>query len=181
VGAFPQPAIPVFPAGWQPLPGDMTSWIQDSFAFLSAGKLMLRGEQHTAQALTSAAVTWLSLDHILENPYGGWSPAGTGAQPASSWLVPYTGWYEVTLTVPTANQALWCAGAVAVSGGTPQYGDMVPATGSDTGGCTASLIVPAYGAADYIQAGIFSSAAANTAVSTPGRYPSASITYVSGG
>lgn len=172
--------IPLFPAGYAPGPGDMGGWIQGSFSFLTTG-VLFRGQQQTAQALSSG-VNPLSVDTVLEDPTGGWSQVNVpGVQPAFSWLAPLTGWYEVTLTCSIAAQALWAAGAVLVSGGTPEYMELANTDASSMGGCTASLIVPCYGQVDYIQAGPFVSAASNTDVSAAGRYPALEIAFVSSG
>lgn len=173
--------IPFFPAGYGPSPGDMGSWIQGSFAALTVPALF-RGEQTVAQALTAGMVNPLSIDTVLEDPTGGWSQvAVAGVQPAFSWLAPLTGWYEVTITCSITAAALWCAGAVEVSGGAPIYGELAQTDGSSEGGCTASFIVPCYGQVDYVQAGPYTDTNVNTDVSAPGRYPGIEIAYVSTG
>ena len=178
---YPQAVIPVFPAGNAPLPAAFTAWVRQPLQFLTQVPLF-RGQQQavTPQSL-AAGFQALSMDTVLEDPYGGWSAAGTGAQAASSWLVPYTGYYEVTVTCSIAAAALWCAAGVQVSGGTAAYGDMVLVPGSTEGGCSASLTVPCIGGQDYIQGGAYVSTAATTDTSSAGRYPAIEIAYVSGG
>ena len=181
MATFPQAVIPVFPAGNAPLPAAFAAWVQQPFQFLTQ-RPVFRGQQQAAggQSL-SAGFQALSMDTVLEDPYSGWSAVLTGSQAASSWLVPYTGLYEVTVTCSVTAAALWLAAGVQVSGGTAAYGDMVLTPASTEGGCSASLLVSAVGGQDYIQGGVFASAAATTDTTSAGRYPAVEIAYVSGG
>lgn len=175
--------IPLFAAGYAPLPGDFGSWVQGNFSLITTG-IVFRGEQTIAQALSSsAALNALSIDTVLEDPAGGWSQVNVpGVQPAFSWLVPQTGFYEVTVRCSTASgTAVWIQAGAAVSGGSPQFGASVLAPSVVTGGCGASIVVPCYGGSDYIQAGAAVSANVNTSVASAGKFPSIEIAYLGNG
>ena len=88
-----QPQVPVFPAGYAPLPGDFDNWIQAPLAFLTS-KVMLRAELAGTQVLTANTSTLLPFNSILEDPFSGWDAS------QSQWFCPagYSGTYEVTLT-----------------------------------------------------------------------------------
>ena len=181
---WPQAVNPVFPAGYAPTPTDMTNWIQDNFSFLTSG-IVFRGQMTSSQTFTTAGTFYplqipSGSSTVLEDPYGGWSPSATGSQPANSWLAPYDGWYEVTVTIPLISANVSLAAAVAVSGGTPYTAAYVPgATGLDTG-ASGSVTVALAGGVDYIQAGAIVSATATTVVLLgAGLYPSIEITWVS--
>lgn len=174
--------IPVFPAGYAPSPADFGNWIQGNFGQITQG-IVFRGEQTVLQALSSsAALNALSIDTVLEDPAGGWSQVNVpGVQPAFSWLVPQTGFYEITVRCSVASAAIWIAAGAAVSGASPQFGASVLTPASLTGGCGASIVVPCYGGSDYIQAGAAVSANVNTAVVSAGKFPSIEIAYLGNG
>jgi hypothetical protein len=182
---FVQAAAPVFPAGYAPFQFDMNNWIAATLGWCSYLPVF-RGQQQAGQPLSSSSVlNALALGgtagDILEDPYGGWSHTATSAQPANSYLVPYTGWYEVTITILCVQQAMFLEAAVGVSGGTPEYVSNVATPAAVAGGCSGSLIVPATGGLDYIQAGAVVSAAATTDAASAGLQSSLEITYVSSG
>lgn len=183
---FPQAMVPPFPAGYGPLPADMTAWVRNNFGFITTNTVF-RAEQHAAagQALSSATFDALQLDTILEDPYSGWAGSGGGtAQPAWSWLAPYTGWYEVSVTVPITAGAIWLSAAITISigmGGVTQWLDSILTPSATGGACSGAIVVPCAGGIDYIQAGTAVSANATTDTSGAARYPSVEITYISGG
>jgi hypothetical protein len=182
---FVQAAPPVFPAGYPPFQFDMTNWIANTLGWCSALPVF-RGQLQAAQALSSSsALNALAIGgtagDVLEDPYGGWSHTSTSAQAANSYLVPYTGWYEVTVTVVCTQQAMFLAAAIGVSGGTPEYVDNVATPAAVAGGCSGSLIIPATGGLDYIQAGPVVSANATTDNNSAGQLPGLEICYVSSG
>lgn len=180
---WPQLAVPVFPAGYAPAAADFTGWVTGSFGFVSTG-VVLRAIQQAAQTLTGGSANVLSFGatagDILEDLYGGWSHVSTSGQPANSYLVPYTGWYEVMITPVNQNQAGWTTVGVQVSGGTTEYVASVPTPSSNAGGATGSLIIPATGGIDYIQAIAQPSAGESTSTSVQ-LLSSLEIAYVSSG
>ena len=184
MATLPQPAVPVFPAGYGPFQFDFQALIGNTLGFVAAMPVF-RGIQQAAQALTGGTFAPLALGgtagDILEDPYAGWSHTATSKQPANSWLAPATGWYEVTVTVLTAAAALWLSPGVQVSGGTIEYLGNVNTPGSEPGGCSGSLIIPCTGGIDYIQAGPLASAGVNTDVASAGQFSSLEIAYVSSG
>ena len=182
---FVQAAPPVIPAGYAPFQFDMTNYIANTLGWVSSLPLF-RGQQQAAQSLSSSSsLNFLAIGgtagDVIEDPYGSWSHAGTSAQPANSYLAPYTGWYEVTITVLTAAQAMFLSAGVQVSGGTVQYLGNAQTPAGIAGGCSGSVIVPCTGGADVIQAGAIVSVNATTDASSPGQLPTLSIAYVSSG
>lgn len=174
--------IPLFPAGYAPLPADFGNWVQGNFAQITTG-ILFRGEQTIAQALSSPSTfNVLSMDTVLEDPANGWSQVNVpGVQPASSWLVPKTGFYEVTVRCSVASAALWIQTGITVSGAAPVFGCSLQTPASLAGGCPASIVVPCYGGSDYIQAGAVVSANCNTSVASAGKFPSVEIAYLGNG
>jgi hypothetical protein len=180
------PVVPVFPAGYGPVPNDFNTWVQGPFTFLAA-KVMLRAELQAAQALTANASTLVQFGStggdILEDPYGGWSTTATGSQPAWSWLCPAgcTGWYEFTMTAFTANpgsstdavQAILYVDGAEYAVTSCIWGD----NGHATGGCGA-VTVPLIGGVDYVQGFIYSTAGVST-TATAGQLPTLEACWVS--
>lgn len=181
---WPQLVIPVFAAGYGPQPPAMEGWVQASLGFASTMPVF-RARLQSAQALTANTFAPLqcgaTAGDILEDPYAGWSTVATASQPAWSYLVPFTGWYQVDLTVLTAAFSGWLSALAQVSGGTPEIMGNQPVPGSVPGGCTASLIIPATGGIDYIQAGPQASAGVSTDAANGGVWPRLEIAYVSSG
>jgi hypothetical protein len=181
-----EPPVPVFPAGYGPLPADMDTWVQSPFQFLTT-KVMLRAELQAAQALTANTNTLAQFGgtagDILEDPYSGWSATATGSQPAWSWLCPAgcTGWYEFTMTAFTANpgsstdavQALIYVDGTEYAVTSCIWGD----NGHATGGCGA-VTVPLIGGVDYVQGFIYSTVGVNT-TATAGQFPTLEAVWVS--
>lgn len=177
------PPVPVFPAGYGPVTGDFTGWVQNPFSFLTGG-VVFRGHQQVSggQALTGGSYTIISYDTIDEDPYSGWSAAGTGSQPANSWLAPYTGSYEITVWTSIMPQAVWVGSGVLVSGGVVAgvlTGQAVFGSTAGVSGSCATFTAQLTGGADYIQGACTVAANATTGTTAPGRYPSMEITYVS--
>lgn len=183
MSTWPQLVIPVFAAGYAPQAPAMNGWVQASLGFCSAMPVF-RAQKQAAQALTAGTFAPLqagaTAGDILEDPYAGWSATATAAQPAWSYLVPFTGWYEVTLTILTAAFSGWLTALVQVSGGTAEIMGNAQVPASGPGGVPASLIIPATGGIDYIQAGPQASAAVNTDI-TAGQLCALEIAYVSSG
>jgi hypothetical protein len=174
------PVVPVFPAGYGPLPADFTTWVQQSFGFLTASTIFRAHQQVAGGQALALGYTTLALDTIDEDPLGGWSAVATPRQPANSWLVPFTGTYEITVTVSALAAAIWLGAAVLISGGTPVAGEAALMASGTYGGAAATWTQALTGGVDYIQGQAACSAAATTDTSSPGRYPAMEITYVSG-
>jgi len=172
-------AVPSFLAGYAPAPSDFDSWIQTPFAF-ATGKVVFRGQQtNTGQSLSSGTYTVIQLNSILEDPYGGYSSVATSAQPAWSWLAPYDGWYEVTVTVSILNVAAHLEPALLLSGTTQYEAGAASTPASPSAGIVCAPIrVPMIGGLDYVQPQAWISAAATTEVGA-GLNPVMEIAWIS--
>lgn len=173
---YPPPLVPVFPAGYGPTPTDMNNWIQSTLGFQTTG-IVFRAEQHTAQTTGTATFTVVNYDTIVEDPYGGWSASSTGNQPAHSWLAPYTGYYEVTITGCIATISTILESAVLQDGSVLWELDESP-VGTFFGGGCGHVVMSLDGGVDYIQGQIWTNTS-TTMQSTLGRYSSIEISYVS--
>ncbi len=170
LGLLAPPSIPVFPAGYAPVPGDFGNWVQSTLGFVTQ-KICFRAHQSVAQTLTSGVVT---LDVVDEDPYGGWTAGGS-----NKWTAPFTGWYEVTVTVMASAGSGWLSASMAVTGGTRFDGDSVLTTSGNTGGATASQYVPMIGGQDFVTPECHASGSFTTEVIVPGRCSDMQIVYLS--
>lgn len=175
------PITPVFPAGYGPFAADFTTWVTSPMTFL-ATKVMFRAQLQGGQSL-GAGNTLAAYDTILEDPYGGWSAAGSGSQPANSWLAPAgcSGWYEVTLTSWTANPANSTTDLETVlflDGSIYQECSGDWAVNGHAAGSCGSVPVPLLGGVDYVQGYIGTSTASSTPT-TNGQWPSIEIVWIS--
>jgi hypothetical protein len=183
---YPQAIIPAFLAGYPPVPSVMDGWAQQPLQFLTQ-RPVFRGIQQLSggQALSSGTFDALQVGgtagDILEDPYGGWSTVTTADQPAWSYLVPYTGLYEVTISVPIIGANIFLAAVIEVSGGTPFRLEDAQVISGIPGGCCGVLTVACTAGQDYIQAGTAVSGAATTDTTAAKVLPSLSIGYVSAG
>ena len=174
----PAPAPPQIPAGYGPLPADMTAWITTPFSFL-AGATLFRGQLQGSQALSGW--TLAELDTVLEDPYGGWSATATGSQAAWSWLCPAgcSGWYEITLTGIANNQTgtaqVWTA--LYVDGAAYQVASGDLGNTATSAGSSGTIAVPLL-AGDYVSMYIYTTSAVSTPA-TAGRYSSMEIAWIS--
>ena len=151
---LPAPGAPVFVAGAAPQVSDMTSLVTTPFTFCSVG-VAARLEQRTVQAIAATTLTVISFDTVLEDPYSGWN-AGS-----NSWLAPFSGYFEVTLTVGTAAVNGTVAASVVVTGNQYTMGEIAtPST--NEGNATCSFIVPMIAGFDFIQGEVFATSAVNT-------------------
>lgn len=176
------PPVPQIPAGWAPLAADFTTWVTTPYTFLTS-KVLFRGQLQGSDPLSAGVYTLAKLDTVLEDPYSGWSATATGSQPAFSWLAPSgcSGWFEVTLTGMTANQAsgsAQCGAALYVDGSIYQQAAFSWANNGNTSACSGSVQVPLLGGSDYVQMYIYSTIAVNTPA-TAGRYPDMEIAWIS--
>ena len=178
----PNPAVPSPPAGWKPVQADFTLWVTSTVSYL-AQPANFRAQLQAAQALTGGAFQVLHYDAILEDPYAGWSAAGSSDQAAHSWLCPpgHGGWYEVTLSGFAASQGAGTVNQVAcglvLNGALWQYASDDWAPAGALGGSSGSLQVPLL-PGDYVQAAVF----VTVSVSTPaaaGEYPAIELNWVS--
>lgn len=174
---WPAASIPVFLDGYKPVQADFTSWIQNTLGFLTDG-VVFRARQTTAQALAAGANT-VEYQAIDEDPYGGWSASGTAEQPAYSWLAPYTGLYQVTVTTGYAASANWAQTGVLITGSlavATQQGS--PGISGPTAGAGGMVTVPMTGGADYVQVNVNLATAEDTVI-TAGSEPSVEIALIS--
>jgi hypothetical protein len=100
---IPFPSVPDFIAGYGPQQSDMYSlWTSPATFFQD--RMVLRVSQSSAsQNLPdSGAVTTITFDTVLEDPYGGWSAT------SHSWTPPtgLFGWFQVTITVWVSSPGL---------------------------------------------------------------------------
>lgn len=172
-GGLPPDPIPVFPAGYAPQDPDFTTWIQDTFGYLTAGTVFRAHQQVSGGQTLSSGATVLSFDTVDEDPYSGWEAA------SDAWLAPWTGTYEITVCTSVAAQAVWLGSGLKISGGTVMTGQNLQTPSATVGGSVQTFTVQLTGGVDYIQAVALCSAAAATDTSSAGRYPSMEITYVS--
>jgi len=163
------PLIPVFPAGYGPLPADFDTWVQDSFGFLTA-QVVFRAEQHTTQTLNG--FTPITYDTILEDPYSGWN-AFTG-----EWLAPFSGWYEITLGHSIATATVITEAVPEISGTLYEMSE-VTCTSSNEGGTSASLLASMVGGIDYVRGVAWTSASVSIDVSSEGRVPWIEVSFIS--
>jgi hypothetical protein len=98
-GSKSAPLIPVFPAGYEPLPSDFGNWVQTPLAALTQ-KVVFRAVKTTTQSLPVGSRVLL-FDTILEDPYNGWDPSVSAWTPPAGW----SGIYLITLGVYTAAVA----------------------------------------------------------------------------
>lgn len=163
------PLIPVFPAGYGPLPADFDTWVQGSFGFLTA-QVVFRAEMRTTQTLNG--FTPILYDTILEDPYSGWNAS------SHVWTAPFSGWYEVTLGHSIATATVITEAVPEISGTTYEMSE-VSATSSTEGGTGASLLASMVGGIDYVQGVAWTSASVSIDVSSAGRYPWLECTFLS--
>ena len=163
------PLIPVFPAGYGPLPSDFDTWVQASFGFLTA-QVVFRAEMRTTQTLNG--FTPILYDTILEDPYSGWNAS------SHVWTAPFSGWYEVTLNHSIATATVITEAVPEISGTTYEMSE-VTCTSSTEGGTGASLLASMVGGIDYVQGVAWTSASVSIDVSSAGRYPWLECTFLS--
>jgi hypothetical protein len=173
--SYPPPSVPVFAAGSAPTPVVMEALIQAPLGFLTGG-ITFRAHQATSQSLTAAGYTLLHYDTVDEDPYGGWSSVATSAQPAWSWLAPYTGWYDLTFgfSFTPVTASTWAGVQVLVSG------NAATALGEGTsyGGASGSYVIGMAGGVDYVQFEAYVAASGlSTSVASAGVWSTAEITY----
>jgi hypothetical protein len=100
VTTYSPPSVPVFPAGYGPQALDFYNWWYQTAGFLQTGVVFRASQATTATSLPdSGAATTIEFDTVAEDPYSGWD-SGTYL-----WTPPagYSGWYQATLTVRTAD------------------------------------------------------------------------------
>jgi len=181
---YPAPPIPVFPAGYAPLPADMDSWIQYPLGFCTQ-RVVFRAQQTTHQNLVDGALYNgpVVFDDILEDPFYGY-PTGGGWNPAANqWMAPFTGWYAVTISV-SVQAASGMLGAVVNLANTQQYVlSQIQVSSATVGAATGSVILPMTGGVDYVYAEAYWASLPSgnnqyTDCSLPGRYPAMEIMLV---
>jgi hypothetical protein len=166
---YAPPTIPAFPAGYGPLPADMDGWIQSTLGFCT-NLVVFRAERHAAEACTAGFNT-IEFDTVLEDPFSGWSTS------TYSWLAPYTGWYEITVTAIVSTSSIDVGPSVLVDG-TYRYQTAMVGTPAFPGGASAHYTVALTGSNDYVQGSTYTSATASLSA-TAGLYSSMEIVYIS--
>ena len=82
------PAVPVFPAGYAPLPADFNSWVQAPFQALTS-RVVFRAAKTTAQTLAAGTNTAIAFNSIIEDPYSGWNSGTNTWTPPAAWSGTY--------------------------------------------------------------------------------------------
>jgi hypothetical protein len=170
---YAPPAIPVFPAGYGPLPSDMDNWIQSPLGFQTQG-IVFRAERHASQSLAAPGNTTILWDTVLEDPYSGYS-SGSG-----EWTAPYSGYYAVSVTIVVTPGLGANIGAGITTIETVYKTSAALTSSALAGGASAAQLVPAVGGVDYIAGFGYSSSGSTITTSTVnGLYSSMEISFVS--
>lgn len=173
-----EPAIPVFTAGYSPVPADFGSWIQAPFAFLTS-KVVFRAELSSALTLPAGDATLIPFNVIDEDPYGGWQSA------TSQWQCPSgcSGTYEVSVTVSMgdAPDAVTELGPEIYLNGSYIY-SLATKWGPTAQPCivSGSFPIQLYGGQDLISAyANLQSTAGNSAITTAGQRCTIEVSWCS--
>lgn len=169
------PSVPVFPAGYGPLPADMNNWIQAPFTFLTS-KVVFRAENHATTTLTGGTFVKIPFNTILEDPYSGWNAT------SHVWDCPdgCSGLYEVSMTAITSNPGnstsvvlpiIYLNGAEYL-----EMGEDWLANGATSGSCGGAP-VPLVGGVDNIGGYIYTTTTVTTE-NTAGQYTTMEITWL---
>lgn len=178
---LPPPAGgPVIPAGLSPhgdkLTADLNALITSPIAFCAAGIFARVRQASATQTLTASATSVLSYDTVDEDPYSGWSAAGTATQAAHSWQPPAggSGWYHVHLSVSLGTvPADSVLRPVVLVTGVPQFAVETAKAPSAPMIASGSAWVYLLGGSDYVQgAAFFASASGNEPTSIAAGYQS---------
>lgn len=165
------PAVPVFPAGYGPVPADFNGWVQSSLTFLT-NRITFRADQGAVQNIASGGAVILRYDTVIEDPYGGWDAANF------RWLAPFTGWYEITVFGSIQQQQVDLWAYIYVTGGAQQFIPVQHTSASGfPGGVSAGALVWLTGTEDYVQGALEVSSACSTNTSTSGWRPRLEIVY----
>jgi len=168
---------PDFVAGMSTVPSDWDGWLLANFAAISQPALF-RAVLTTGQSL-SIGFNQLHFNSILEDPYGGWSAVATGSQAAFSWLAPWTGFYEVTVSPVIAAVAAGLEASMLLSSSTRYELGASGTSSTVPGGICGSMIVPLNGGLDFVQGEAWVSAAVSLVSGVPSEYTSMEICFVS--
>jgi hypothetical protein len=173
-GSSVYPPIPVFPAGYAPLPADMDNWVQTPFSFLTS-KPVFRAQYQGTLTLTATSFTQVIYDTILDDPFSGWDAT------SGEWTPPDvgTGWYEITMTAFTTNPSVndQVQACLYLDGALYNRGIGWGVNGHATG-ITSSIPVAMVGGQDNVSAYIYSTASTTT-TATAGQYPTMEIIWIS--
>jgi len=168
------PIVPVFPAGYAPVPADFDNWIQEPFEWLTS-KPVFRAEYHGTLSLPATTRTTIPYDTIGDDPYSGWNAT------SHYWTPPPqgSGWYEISTTAfatnpGSATQQL--VAAVYLNGALYFQSTCWGATGH---ACGTTMAVIAYlTAGTQVQGNIYSQVTTST-TATAGQYPTMEIVWLS--
>lgn len=158
---LPVPNVPVFPAGYGPVPADFNTWLRDSFTFL-ANPPVCRVRLTTAQTIASGANVVLQYNQVDEDTYNGWDPVNFKYIPQVS------GWYLVIVkaaanVAPAATTHAIIPG-ISVSGAVYQANEAWQVTADTSGQVTAHMLLYLQAGTDYAQGLIF---LASVSLNTP--------------
>jgi hypothetical protein len=148
VTTFPVPALPVFPAGYEPQVSDFTGWVTDSLGFCT-NSVVFRAEQQSSQSFAANTETTVTWDTVLEDPYSGWQ-AGSNA-----WLAPVSGWFAVTSTLIIASASGTLSNTIFLTGGTEYTASAVQVPSTNPGGSCATFWIPMIAGTDFVQTLLF--------------------------
>lgn len=182
----PVPQIPVFLTGSDPQDAQFAAWIQAPLSFWTT-RVMFRAQLQGAQSFTAGTFTVLGFGgtggDILEDPWGGFSNAGTASQGQHSWLCPMgcTGWYEITVTAftadPGSNTDIIGTGIYLDGSLWSQPSASWGVNGHATGSC-GSAVVWLAGGEDYVQGAVYTTGAVG-APGIAGQYATMEIVWIS--
>jgi hypothetical protein len=174
---YSPPAIPVFPAGYRPLPADFATWVTGTLGF-QAQTPATRVTQETSQSITSAT-TVIQYDTILESNAGTWLTASSGSIPAWSFVPAFTGWHQAEIFCSVTAGSLNLMVAALIDGVTSYASNQVELSSSASGGGQAFAWVYLIAGEDYLQGTVTPSTSTATDITSPGRYPSLSVIFFS--
>jgi hypothetical protein len=103
MSSVPFPSVPDWIAGFGPQQSDMYSLWTSPAAFFQNRMVLRVSQASTSQNLpSSGALTTITFDTVLEDPYSGWNAT------SHSWTPPtgLFGWFQVTLTVWVSSPGL---------------------------------------------------------------------------
>ena len=174
----PPTVIPAFAAGYPYQGPDLDQLITAPLQALSRLP-MFRAVLAGGQSISGATATIIQFDTILEDPFGGWSQAGTGTQGIWSWQPPFDGIYEIHVGVVAGATPIFnLVAGYAVSGAQFNPLDSTQMAGI-AGGAAGSIMKPMAGGADYVQGFTWGSSAFSLAAGNVARETSMEIIMVS--
>ena len=102
MATYNAPSVPVFNAGYGPEAADFDTWWYQTASFLQNRVVFRASQTTTATSLPDDGdATTIEFDTVAEDPYSGWDGS------TFLWTPPtgYSGWYQATLLIRTADVA----------------------------------------------------------------------------